>query len=275
MKKKELILKHLKILFFSFYILITTVLFGLRITVLNKSFVKSEFTTSHYEKVENNIKTEMKNSMISTGIDNSVIDTIFTKDDVKKSTEQVLSIIYDNNKQEFDTSNIQTRLEENVKENLEKHNYVLQDVNGYNHFIESTIKIYRNEFIMLNQLPKIGSYMQKAIKLTTVMIITLAMILFILIVARFKTMKHILPPCLFATSFVTLFGCFYINKEAGLESITIFSVTFSEVLRKIISNTFHLFQNLSYAYIIIGFLIIIFFIRKKYKHHHHHHHHES
>lgn len=275
MKKKELIIKYLFIFLLSISILITTLSIGIRITILNESFVRKEFTTSHYQKVEQNIKEEMKNSMISTGIDNSVIDDIFTVGDVKKSVEQTLSIIYENKNQTLDTSEIRKRLEANVAKDLEKHNYHLEDQKGYEHFIDSTIKIYTNEFIMLNQLPTVGSTVQKATKADTILALSLSMILLIIIIAKFKKAKHILPASLFTTSFVILFGSYYINKEAGLSSITIFSTTFSEVLRKIIAKTFTTFQYISYAYIIIGLMIIILCIREKHRHRHHHHHHDN
>ena len=61
----------------------------------------------------------------------------------------------------------------------------------------------------------------------------------------------------------------FFNK---ISSITLFSETFSEVLRKIVSKLYLVLQIVSIGYIIVGVLIIIIFIRERHKHHHHHHH---
>ena len=273
MKKTKIkeILKYVEIYGFSLVLLLLTISLLLKITILNRNFIKRQFTNEQYMSVEKNIKTEMKRSMISSGIDNSVIDDIFDSSDVKNSTEQILNIIYKNNSLKLDTTKIENKLKENVKEDLEKNNLKLDNEKGYKSFIKSTIKIYREEFEMLNQASKIGKIISKIEIPILLAIILLSTLLTILILLRRKKITQILPPAILTVSFLILFGTFYIYERAGFANTTIISVTFSTILRKIIKNTFLVFQVTSIIYIIVA-IIITSFMKVKRRHHHHHHH---
>ncbi len=269
MTKKRLILRYVKMFLLSLLIFITTFLVIMRLTILNSSFVERQYTTSYYNEVEKDLKTKMKDSMISSGIDAKVIDTMFNHSDVKKTSEEALDIIYDYNKQELDTSKIQAKLEENVRNNLIEKNYVVPEDDGFKNFIDSTMDIYESEFDMLNHISTVGIYMQKAIKVVTILVIMLVVITALIIATRHKKMPRYLPVALFTTSFLNLFGGFYIYNKAGLGSITIISPTFSLILRKVILKTFQTFYMVSFVYIIIG-VVLCFFVHG-HRHHHHHH----
>lgn len=271
MSKTKYLLKHIEMFLLSLIILLTTLIVVLRLTVLNKSFVKRQFSEAHYQKVENNLKEEMKASMMSSGINTSVIDTMFTTSDIRDTTNQVIDIIYNYHHQKLDTSKIQTKLEANVQEDLQKHNYQLEDQTGYQEFINSTMKIYQNEFTMLNKVETVGQIATSAIKITTVLSIFLTMSLFLLILLKSKTMKELLPVPLLTTSFLILFGSYYINKTAGLSSITIFSVTFSDILRSMIDKTFLCYKVIAIVYIVIAVFINLFLVKKHHRRHRHHH----
>ena len=271
MNKQKMIIKHIKMFFLSILVFITTITVLLRLTIFNKSFVALQFNEEHYQKVELNLKTEMKESMISSGLDNTIIDTMFTTADIKNTTNQTLDIVYNYHNQKLNTSKIQKKLEENIDENLKKQNYQIQDKKGYDEFVESTMKIYQNEFTMLKQLEKVGKYMSLCIRVSTVLSLLLSTSLILLILLRRKTIKRIMPVALFVTSILILFGIYYINKTAELTSITILSKTFSDVLRIIIRKTFKYFQVIAIIYMVLAIVMHLFFIEKRRRHHHHHH----
>jgi len=267
MGKQHIIVRYLRIFFLSILIFGATLSLGLSFTLLNRSFVEKQFDEEHYKNVEENIKNEMKRNMISSGISDTVIDTTFNSNDVRKTVNETLNILYENSKYKIDTSEMQKNLEKNITEDLKQKNYKIDDTKGFEHFTKSTVDIYKKEFIMLNQVQKVGHYMQKIIKLTMLVGIAIASVILVIVVARWKHYKRVISPALFTNAFLFLFGVWYINKEAGLASITIFSETFSVVLRRIIQNTFHVFQYISYAYLVIGVLVIILFVRKHHKSH--------
>ena len=120
---------------------------------------------------------------------------------------------------------------------------------------------------MLNQVQRVGNYMQKIIKVTVLVGIACAALILVIVVARWKHYKRVISAALFTNAYLFLFGCWYINKEAGLASITLFSETFSQVLRRIIRETFNVFQITSIIYLVLGILVILFFVRRHHKSH--------
>lgn len=271
MSKKGIIFRYVKKFLLSILIFITTLVVLTRVTILNRTFVEKQFSSEHYKKVEEALKTKMKDSMISSGIDSAVIDTMFTEVDVKKTNTEMLDIIFNYNKQSINTDSIRSQLEENVKADLVVHNYEITDMEGYQQFIDSMMDIYEGEFKMLGKLTTLGEYMQKIIKVFTIATIMLSSITLIIIAARYKKMPKYLPTALFTTSFLILFGGRYIYNQAGLGSIMIISSTFSEVLRKIINSTFNTFYLVSYLYIVVGIGLCLLVRKHRHRHHHRHH----
>ncbi len=269
MKKENILLKHIKMFLLTLFLLVATIVIGLRITILSRSFALRQFSAAHYQKVEKNIKEEMKDSMISSGLDDTIIDTMFTSSDVRNTTEQTIDIIYNYHNQKLDTTVVQNNLERNIKANLEKKHYKIENEKDYQKFVDSMMKIYKKEFTMLNQVTRIGKYMKILIKVTSLASILLFTLFMILLMIRRKTIKKLLPVPFLTTAFLLLFGTWYINKEAGLSSITIFSKTFSEILRSMIQKTFLTFNIIAILYITIAIILHLFFIHHRKRHRHH------
>lgn len=262
----KILMKHIKMFSLTIVLIITMITVGLRLTVLNRGFIENQFSQEHYLRVEKNIKEEMKGSMLSSGIDSKVIDTMFTTSDVKETTNQVIDILYNYHNQSLNTDKIQNNLEKNIIENLNEHNYQVDNQEDYQSFVDSIMKIYKKEFTMLNHLEQAGKYMNTIIKMDTVLSIILSVFLLLLILLRFRQVKRLLPVPLLTTSFLTLFSIWYINKTAGLSSITIFSETFSSIIRLVIEKTFIIFQIISIVSIVLAILLHIFLIHEHRKH---------
>ena len=265
---KEIILKYLRIFIYSLLLFIVTILGITYITLLNKNFISRQFTKSHYKKVENNIKEEMKRRMISSGISNTVVDDIFTYKDVENSVQETLRVIYENYSYKMNTSQMLKKLEDNIQADLEKHNYKIEDEKGYHAFTSSIINIYTKEFAMLNQVQKLGKYVQLATKIIVIAIAVLLILLLMVLVIKWKIYKRLISSCLFTNSFLILFSIYYVYEKAGLSSTYIFSETFSQIIRKIINNTFLYFKMFAIAYAILGVLIILLFVKGRHKHYH-------
>lgn len=270
MTRKKLILGYLEKFFFSLALIIFTCSAILKVTVLNKDFVASKFTTEHYKEVEVDLKEEMKGSMMSSGLDSSIIDDMFTTKDIEDTTMQMLNIVYNFSNKKVDTSNVEEHLRENIKKNLEKKGFNIDNEAAYNEFVTSVMDIYRGEFIMLDQLPKVGKVVQVADKAITILTIVFSLIVFIWMIIRRKRLNRFVPVGLFTTSFFIIFSCLYVNKEAGLTGITIISVTFSKILREVIKSTFTIYYVVAIIYIIIGIMILLLHKYRRRKHHHRH-----
>lgn len=267
MKRKYLIRSYLEKFAYSLVLFLFTFVGVFQFTVLNKNFIESQFDDEHYQNIENSLKAEMKRSMISSGLDDEIIDDMFTKADLENTVSQILTILYDNSSFEFDTSNVEEKLRANIIFNLEKNNFQLDDEKGYNRFVDSIMDIYKGEFVMLNRVKKIGSLVSTLKKYSVVLFICLFSLLSVLTLLFRKRITRILPVALFTSCFLILFGIAYIEQRSGISSITIISVTFSELLRRVVHDVFSIYQVIAIAYFIVGFVLLLF--RKSHRHHHH------
>lgn len=262
MKKISYLFQILLKFIFCIFVLSFTILSVLKFTVLKKDYIQSKYSIYHYKKVEQHLKSEMKKSMISSGIDSSVIDTMFDYHDVENTTRQVLSNLYDSKYQEIDVSSIENKLKENIKLDLEKKNFTLKDENGYQKFVKSIMDIYKGEFILFGQINRIRNILLKVMKYFEPFYYVLAAILLFssLILIISKKFLQFVPISLFFTCFLILFGIYYSDYYVGFQNITIVSETFSNILRKIILSTFDICKFVSLVLFLIGILLI--FIRR-------------
>ena len=259
MKKISYVFELIEKFLFCIFLLSFTILTILKFTVLDKNYIQSKYSIYHYKIVEKSLKTDMKNSMISSGIDSSVIDTIFDYHDVENTTKQVLSTVYDDKNQKIDVSSIEEKLKANIQLDLEKKNFSLKDEKGYQKFVKSIMDIYKGEFILFGQITKVRNIFRKIIKYFNPIYIGLSILLLISMIFLLirKKFFQFLPISLFFSSFLILFGIFYADYFVGFQNITIVSETFSTILRKIILSTFDICKIVSIVFIIVGIIFIL------------------
>ncbi len=265
MRKIKLLFQYFEMFVLSVLVLGLTLLCVLKFTILDKNYVLSMYDEKHYKEVEEFLKSEMQKSMISTGISSSVIDDMFTASDVKKSTEEVLSILYDDNKQKLDVSSIEEKLRSNIDKDLKEKQFTLSDTEGYEEFVKSIMDIYKGEFLILNQTMKISKgihLVNKYLNLAIIILGILILIYLVILILRKKFLQYV-PVSLFFTSFLIIFSIYYSDVKVGFRNITIISESFSEIIRKIISTTFQVCLILVVVYLILGIILILFQRGKK------------
>ena len=262
MNKVKLLAHYLELFILSILILLFTLLITLKFTLLNEEFVMSKFNDKHYEEVENFLKKEMKNSMISSGIDNTVIDNMFDKEDIKDTTKQTLDILYKDYTKALDVSKIENKLKENIHENLAEKNFETSDEKGLKSFVDSIMTIYKSEFYMFDKLSTIGKIITRVSTIVDIVLIVLGILIVLELLIRIKKLPKKLPVPLFTSSFLLLFGTIYIYEKAGIANFTIISLPFSKIIRELISSTFHIYQVIAIIFIMVGILLSLFYKKK-------------
>ena len=259
MNKISYIFQLIEKFLFCIFVLSFTILTILKFTIFDKNYIQSKYSVYHYKKVERALKSDMKKSMISSGIDSSVIDTMFDYHDVENTTKQVLSTVYDEKNQNIDVSSIEEKLKANIQLDLEKKNFSLKDEKGYQKFVKSIMDIYKGEFILFGQINKVRNIFRKITKYFNPIYMALSILLLISIVFLLirKKLFQFLPISLFFSSFLIFFGIFYADYFVGFQNITIVSETFSTILRNIILSTFDICKIVSIVFLIVGVLFIV------------------
>ncbi|MBQ8131723.1 MAG: hypothetical protein IJ193_04455 [Bacilli bacterium] len=265
MNKLKLITHYVELFFISFIFFLFTGLCLARITVFHRSFMISCIPESHYKEVEDSLKKEMKHSMISSGIRSEVIDTMFTSNDIKKSTERAFDIVYSDYRLKFDHSDIEKRLRDNIQKDLEEQHFTSNDQKGLDEFVKSVMKIYEGEFQMLNHISKLGKLIQFGKPFVDAGCYLLGGIILLWMIFRRKYLSQILSVPLFTTGMLILFGIYYVSNRTGIRSFTMFSLTFSKSIRMMVLRVFKIYNYTAICYFLIGILILLFRRYKKKK----------
>lgn len=267
MNKIKLFTHYVELFLLSMIFLIFTGLVLVRMTVLNRNFVASCFSTSHYKEVEEALKKEMKHSMISSGIRSEVIDTMFTKEDIQKTTSRTLDILYNDYRLHFEHSDIEKRLRENIQNDLKEQNFTSNDESGLNHFVKSIMKIYEAEFHMLNHVSSLGKIIQLVTPFVDVLCYLCGGILLLWMIFRRRYLTQILSVPFFTSGMLILFGIYYVSTRTEIRHFTMFSLTFSKIVRRIILETFTVFNVVAVTFFFLGICVILLrrFPKKKQK----------
>ena len=255
--KTKLIIDYLTIFLISLLVLVFTNSLIIRCTILNKNFVKNNIDYNYYEKVNTEIKRNMKNNMLSIHIDSKVLDNVYTKKDIKNSINNSLEILYDDYKKKIDSKNVEKKLRENINNYFKENNITEVNQTGLDEFVDIIMDTYESEFNISNNINDIGKIINRLTNIFNVVLLLSGITLILLIVYfRKNIIKYFMTP-LFTTSLLNMFFVGYINSRIIIKYIMVVSNSFSIIIRNILSNIISTIIIVSVLYLFIAFSTLI------------------
>lgn len=235
----------------------------LKNTLFNKTYVKKVLTNNdYYESVSDEILVNMQNYMMSSGLPESILDDIFTKNDVKKSIDAYIDSYYSNEKHELDISDIKDKLKTNIDEYLNSHNVVANE-GIVSEFIDDMSDIYKKEIEHYNILNIFRSKFNKVNKITKIVMyinfILFIITLIILVKLKFEYTISIIG----ASGLVLLFIETLISEKINIDSINVISSNFSHIASVLYDNIIHLITISSVTLIFMEIVTILCISIKK------------
>jgi len=205
----------------------------------------------YYDKLYESIRDEMENYIIQSGLPSSVLDNIFTKDDIKEEVKGLVLSIYSYTTHTIDTSFVKEKLNKNIDSYLAHNNIVVTDRKSLDNFVSEIAKLYFSEinlygsFNMFSRvLMKINKYLVPAI-----LIISVLLVLSILVLKYYVKEKRF-SSIFFTVAMLFLGSLIFVQNKMDINHIYLFSSFFSDVIKTI-------YYNISSKII---FVIIILFV---------------
>lgn len=264
-------MKKLIIYFLSFISSIFLVLFSilliLNVTVFNKNYVLKQIEShNYYSKVYKEIKKDMKNRLMSSGLDNSVLDNLYTKNDVKKDVKGFVSAIYSGYSYDASLDSFKEKLENNIDKFLADKNVEVSDKESLDSYVSSVMKVYENEVTLYGYLDGFSSKFIKASNYLTVgMGISLICFAVLYLIVRCVFHKKYLGIIILSSSMMFLYLKYFIYEKIDYKNILIISNSFSEILRKLLDDIGNYVLFISVIYMVFGLVLIIKHSYKKVK----------
>lgn len=264
MKNKKIILYYLLEFILTIFIFLTIILIVMKITVLNKTYLKNILEkNNYYHELYVDINNDFNDYIMQSGFDNSITKDLFTESELKKVINNNVDNYFLGKDIIVETKTIKNKLLNNIDNYLKDIKITITDQESMNLFISKIESIYKERIILNKELIKFSSEFNKIMKLLNIIfiiILILDIVLFILIKISFKKITLTIP---ILSSMILLLICYYLL----FGKININSIIFwNNYISKIIKNIFFDISN-SLKYIsIIGIILEIIkltFIYKK------------
>ncbi len=248
---------------------ITIFAFGI-LNILSNTILNQEYTlnkleeTNYYANIYSQIKSDFRNYIYQSGLDENVIEDIVTPEEVKNETRKIIVGIYNGLHEDVDTTKIHDRLNDNINKSLEGKKIDSQTQEAINTFVNQIVDQYQETITKTeyeNQIYKNFSKIQKIVnkgkKITILLAVTLGALIIITYYKKiFKNIAY-LGTALFSDGIAYIFLDMYISKKVDIENLTILNdaitITLREYLQSILKEIF-LYGGIL---LIIGLALII------------------
>ena len=238
MAKIKVICYYITELIMAICLLVLIGIVLLKTTIYNKDYILKLFDdNNYYEKLNENIKNEMSNNLIPTQLPDTVLDNIYTTDDIKKEINKMIDSLYTNESTEVET----TKISENLNNNINK-----------------MTDIYKNKISQSNiysQIKKIISKTNKYINTGLIILIIILPVLFIISLLLKK--DYNISLCFLTTSILDIALTFYIKSNLNIDKISIWDESISNMIRTTINKIINTSNTIVICLIIISIILIL------------------
>lgn len=258
MSRIKLILSYIFGFITSLLISILVMLFIVKYTVLDEKYIKGVLVkNNYYSEVYKGTIEEMKNYMVSSGLDELILDDIFSEKDIKRDINNYIDALYRSDKYEVDTSLVREKLTSNIDTYLTSNNVEVTNKKELELFKDDIVSIYKDEVTFYNRLNLIKGYINKGNKYIDGLIYGCSALILISIVILIVCKYKIISSALISSGLINLFIRLMIYEKIDIKHITIISDYFSESLRFILFRIGYYLLQSSILLIVVGLIILI------------------
>ena len=264
MNKVKVILSYLFGFVVSVSLFLLVFLLIVKYSVFNKSFIYRVIDeNNYYENVYKSIVDGVDDYMISSGLDNSVLDNVITLGSVKTDVKKYVDSMYIGKVYIANTDKMKETLENNIKDYLSKQNLAIESTHELDLFASDVVKIYNNEVSLYNML---NGYIPKIVKVNSLLnkCIVLCICVFVVSLLFLLLLKFInVGSCIMSSGFILLIVKLFVFERIDINNILIISDNFSKVLNSALKYLSVYMLEVSIILIIIGFMFSLIKNKRK------------
>jgi len=242
-------------------------------TILNQSYILSQLEEEkYYENVYYQIQNSFEGYIGPSGLEETILNGIYSKDKVKQDIINVVNYIYTGKNYEINTEEIQLNLSNNINESLLNYNLSEEEKKSIVQFEEEIINEYKKQITHSQYFDKLANYIPKIIENVLIIKIEMGVIGFLIIGILFfinkknfvKFMITIIISVLGSGLFL-LFAKFWTTSKIEISNITILSDSFSKVISNILREILCKWNLYGIILSIVSIILLIIFNNLLYK----------
>ena len=234
-------------------------------TILSEQYILSKLEeTDYYNKIYECVKSNFENYIHQSGLEETVLENIVSKEKVRKDTNIIISNLYDGLEQKIDTQEIRDNLNKNIKETLGEQNITKTQQSSIDTFVDHICSEYTDTMSHFSYEKQINQYYQKVMQyinlVKKVLLITIGLAILLLLVLNLKRIYKfvlLLGISLTTTGTFLVIVNLFINSKVKVQTITILNDAISDTVRSVLAEILHMIMNNGSIMLISGILLII------------------
>ena len=231
----------------------------LKVTLYNEDYIKKLFIdNNYYDYIDKEIKNEMTNNIIPTQLPESVLDNIYTKEDIENEINNIISCMYNNKKIEINTDKVSENIRNSINKYINENNIKVDNEKALNKIVVQMTDIYKSKMTQSSIYNKIQKLISKTNKYIDILLIALITGFILLYIFSFILRREYnLSLCLLTSSFINIVSIIYLKSNINLNNIYLWDDKISELIHIVGNNIINLSFTISIILIVLAILIIL------------------
>ena len=246
-------------------ILLTVALQIVSSTILNKDYIFGKLDEANYY---NNVYEQIKDSLAGyigpSGLDEEVLENIYTREQVKEDINLIINNIYENKNDKINTEDIKEKLQNNIEASVGSGLLTKENRNSIEDFIDKIADEYVQNISHDPYFEKVGTVINKVKdmigKVEGIIIfvpIILAVVILLLNIKQISSAIRFIAISILTSGVIGIVIKVFLETKINISNILIINDSFSEVIKNVINSILNNINTMSIIGIIGSIVIIV------------------
>ena len=235
---------------------ITIILF----TIFNQNFIAQQLNeTNYYEKLYTNIKLEMSYYVTQSGLSDDILNNIFDKELLRRTTEKMLDNFYNNKDNTINKTSVEENLMNNINEELKDYKLTEEDKTSINKFITQMSSTYETEISYSNILNKYHNSFNRIYHILVALdILCIALFIINYFITRYTLKERNIIISLLTTATLITIIHLYLSNTLDLGHLEFYNDIISNLINYTYQSIMSIFNIVSTLYLVISLSLILY-----------------
>lgn len=235
---------------------ITIILF----TIFNQNFMAQQLNeTNYYEKLYTNIKLEMSYYVTQSGLSDDILNNIFDKELLRRTTEKMLDNFYNNKDNTINKTSVEENLMNNINEELKDYKLTEEDKTSINKFITQMSSIYETEISYSNILNKYHNSFNRIYHILVALdLLCIALFIINYFITRYTLKERNIIISLLTTTVLITIIHLYLSNTLDLGHLEFYNDIISNLINYTYQSIMSIFNIVSTLYLVISLSLILY-----------------
>ena len=260
MKPYTIFFNYLTKFISSILFFLTTTITIILFTIFNQNFMAQQLNeTNYYEKLYTNIKLEMSYYVTQSGLSDDILNNIFDKELLRRTTEKMLDNFYNNKDNTINKTSVEENLMNNINEELKDYKLTEEDKTSINKFITQMSSTYEMEISYSNILNKYHNSFNRIYHILVALDI-LCITLFIInyFITRYTLKERNIIISLLTTATLITIIHLYLSNTLDLGHLEFYNDIISNLINYTYQSIMSIFNIVSTIYLVISLFLILY-----------------